>query len=99
MASISQKSLFSWQDIEKVGDLKRLKPVLDNLPDEQLMKTLEKHRGAGRNEYPVRAVWNSIIAGIVLGHETIESLRRELQRNPAVCEICGFDIFALPAAV
>ena len=63
------------------------------------MKTLESHRGNGRNEYPVRPVWNSIIAGIVLGHETIESLRRELQRNPAVCELCGFNIFALPEAV
>jgi hypothetical protein len=37
-------------------------------------------------------VWNSIIAGIIYGHETIESLRRELKRNPFLREICGFNL-------
>ncbi|MGI5098396.1 transposase, partial [Treponema socranskii] len=56
------------------------------------MKVLEAARGHGRDDYPVRAVWNSIIAGIVFEHETIASLRRELKRNPALCDICGFEV-------
>ena len=47
-----------------MGDLERLKLVLDHLPDERLMERLERHRGNGRDDYPIRTVWNSIIAGI-----------------------------------
>ncbi|GAW92753.1 IS4-like transposase, partial [Calderihabitans maritimus] len=45
------------------------------------MRKLERKRGKGRNDYPIRAVWNSIIAGIIYQHPSIESLRRELLRN------------------
>lgn len=65
--------------------------VLDHLPDEELMRKLEQERGKGRDDYPVRAVWNSILAGIVFQHPSIESLRRELLRNAQLREICGFD--------
>ena len=88
MASIPQKQLFVWSEIEKLRDLPRLKLILEALPDEKLMRVLEKERGqSGVNKYPIRAVWNSIIAMIVYGHETIESLRRELMRNPLLYEI------------
>ena len=81
MAMIPQRTLFSWQQIDLLGDLDRLKLVLDALPDEALMAQLERHRGQGRNDYPIRAVWNSLLAGIVFQHRSIESLRRELSRN------------------
>jgi hypothetical protein len=32
------------------------------------MAALEEERGQGRNECPVRAVWNSILAGVVFQH-------------------------------
>jgi len=38
-------------------------------------------------------MWNSILAGIIFDHERIETLRRELKRNPALLEICRFNIF------
>jgi len=50
--------------------------VLEYLPDEALMVQLEKSRGHGRDDYPVRAMWNSMLAGIVFQHPSIESLRR-----------------------
>lgn len=92
MAIIPQKQLFKWDEIEELGDLERLKLVLDYLPDEELMRVLEKKRGKGRNDYPVRAIWNSIIAGVVFQHINTESLRRELMRNGQLRQICGFDI-------
>jgi hypothetical protein len=55
------------------------------------MKVLEKERGKGRDDYPIRAVWNSILAGIVYQHSSIESLRRELLRNGELRNLCGFD--------
>ena len=99
MATIPQKGLFEWNEVEDIGDLVRLRFAVDNLPDEPLMYALEKKRGNGRDDYPVRAVWNSVIAGVVFEHETIESLRRELQRNGQLREICGFDVLKGSAAV
>ena len=52
MAMIAQKRLFDWQEIEELGDLARLKLVLDHLPDEELMRSLERRRGHGHNDYP-----------------------------------------------
>jgi len=62
------------------------------LPDESLMQTLERNRGYGRDDYPIRAVWNSILAGIVYQHQSIEQLRRELSRNAQLRWLCGFDL-------
>ena len=91
MAKIT-RGLFSWQDVEGLGDLKRLHLVLDALPDEALMRKLEAERGKGRDDYPIRAVFNSLLAGIVFGHESVESLRRELLRNAQLRHVCGFDV-------
>jgi len=93
MASIPQKSLFSWKEIEALGDLERLRLVLGWIPDEELMQVLEAERGNGRNDYPVRPVWNSLLAGVVYQHVSIESLRRELLRNGQLRELCGFNPF------
>ena len=83
--------LFRWQDIDSQSDLDRLKLVLDTLPDEILMKKMEAFRGKGRNDYPVRMMWNMIMAGIVFQHPSIESLRRELMRNAELRMVCGCD--------
>ncbi len=74
MAIVPQKNLFSWENIESSSDLDRLDLVLRWLPDEELMKELERDRGKGRDDYPVRWVWNSILAGIVFQHPSIVPL-------------------------
>ena len=99
VAIIEQKELFGWKEIEILGDLERLYLVLNNLPDEELMQELEKKRGNGRDDYPVRAMWNSIIAGIIYQHNGIASLIRELSRNGQLREVCGFNITKGPTAV
>ncbi len=43
-----QEQIFNWTELEVLGDLKRLLLVLDNLPDEKLMRVLEKERFRGR---------------------------------------------------
>jgi len=91
MASIAQSFLFSWEKIEASSDLQRLGYVLSTLPDEELMRKLEARRGKGRNRYPVRSMWNSLIAGIVFEHTSIASLRRELSRNGELRQACGFN--------
>ena len=91
MAIIAQKSLFRWEEISELGDLERLLLVLKHLPDEALMRLLEDERSKGRDDYPIRPVWNSILAGIVYQHPTANALRRELMRNAQLRELCGFD--------
>jgi len=102
MAIIPRRSLFSWKNVESKSDLDRLRLVLEALPDEPLMEKLESRRGKGRDDYPVRAIWNSILAGIVFQHESVESLRRELSRNGQLRDLCGFDplggVEAVPSA-
>ena len=78
-------------ELDELGDLERLQLILNVLDDEAFMVRLERHRGRGRNDYPVRAMWNSVLAGIVYGHESIESLRRELLRNGDLMSLCGFE--------
>ncbi|EGL82403.1 transposase IS4 family protein [Caldalkalibacillus thermarum TA2.A1] len=97
MAIIPQLTLFAWEDIEELGDLERLSLVMETMPDEALMQTLEAERGRGRNDYPIRAMWNSVLAGIVFQHESIEKLRRELARNGQLRHLCGFQGQVPPA--
>lgn len=99
MAIIPQQKLFGWDEIEKIGDLERLQIVLENMPDEEMMRALERERGRGRNDYPIRAVWNSILAGVVYQHPSIGSLRRELLRNGQLRFLCGFEKDIPPAWV
>ena len=61
---------------------------MTEFPDEEIVAALEAGRGRGRNDYPVRAMWRALIAGIVLQHPSIQSLLRELGRNPALLELC-----------
>ena len=98
MAIIAQQNLFGWEEIENLGDLERLKCVIETLPDETLMQKLERERGRGRNDHPVRAIWNALLAGIVFQHQSIESLRRELNRNGQLRHLCGLGIGKVPSA-
>ena len=91
MAQIPQAYLFDWTQVEAASDLDRLRLVLEVVPDEPLVQALEAARDRGRNDYPVRPVWNSILAGAVFQHPPIASLRRELRRNAELRYVCGFD--------
>lgn len=90
MAIIAQQTLFVWNEIEALGDLERLRLVIEYMPDEELMSKLEKERRNGRDDYPVRAMWNAVLAGVVFQHISVESLRRELSRNGQLRLMCGF---------
>jgi hypothetical protein len=79
---------------EILGDLERLGLVLEGLDDESLMLRLEAKRYKGRDDYPVRVMWNLFIAMKIFGHRTISSFRRELSRNSQLRRICGLDDFA-----
>lgn len=103
MAIIQELRFFSWKDfqnnLQTLGDLERFKLVVETMPDEKLIEILRTLRANGRNDHPIEAMWNSVLAGIVFELVSIESLRRELSRNAQLREMCGFDPLAGANAV
>jgi hypothetical protein len=76
MAAIEPK-LFGWEDVEARSDLERFYLVRDHLPDGRLVQYLEVMRSRGRDDYPVRGMWNAVLAGVVFQHPSLEGLLRE----------------------
>jgi hypothetical protein len=91
MSILSQRSLFSWQEVEATSEISRLTRLLDVLPDQALLAALEHGRAGKRDDYPLRALWRALLAGIVFGHGSLASLSRELGRNGPLRDLCGFD--------
>ena len=85
-------TLFSWNDFEQTTpELQRFELAKEYLPDAGIIKALNDKRGGGRDDFPVEAMWNALLAGVVFQHPSIASLLRELSRNPALLQVCGFD--------
>jgi len=91
MNIIPQMNLFEESIFKNLGDLERLRIVLDTIDDSKLIRKLYKIRGKGRNDWPCEAMWNSFIASFVFEHETVEGLLRELRRNKQLRLMCGFE--------
>lgn len=87
MDIISQLNLF---EDNELGDLEKLYTVLNELPDQALIKALDEERPTGRNDYSNLSMWRAFIAKFVFQHPTIQSLIRELNRNNQLRQICGF---------
>jgi len=76
-----------------------LQLALEHLRDEGMLRQLKLRRGArGRDDYPVDAMWSSLVAMVVFGHPSIESMRRELARNAQMRRLCGFCNGQVPSA-
>jgi hypothetical protein len=81
MSSIPQISLFEFMKFEDLNELQELKLILENLPDEELMRMLEDKRKNGRDDYPVRAMWNSAIDRVFNNMITNINMLKEKELN------------------
>lgn len=78
MSYYAQGQLFSFSDFfSEDDDNHRLLLVLYVLDDDELIRKLESERKGRRNRYPVRCLWQSMIAGKVYGIATTNALIRE----------------------
>jgi hypothetical protein len=91
MAIIPQAKMI-FKGLDTKDDIHRFKYVLDSLKDEPLMQYLEKKRGKGRNEYPVRVLWNCLLAMMVFGRHSVCDFIREMKRNDNLRKIVGCDM-------
>ncbi len=86
----SNPHLFSWET-DDMPQLQRLILILEHLPYQQIVAKLASQRGRGRNDSPSRALFRCMIAGVVFGHDSVNSLLRELARNVQLAQLCGFN--------
>ncbi|MEN6583615.1 MAG: transposase [Armatimonadota bacterium] len=90
MSYIRQGQLFTFEDFfSECDDNHRLLLVLDALEDDRFIWKLESERRKRRNHYPVRMLWQSLIAAKVYGIATVNGLIRELNRNASLRRVVG----------
>jgi Transposase DDE domain len=81
--------LFAWARLEDHPELSTLRQMLEVLPDQTLLEGLEKARGKGRDDFPVRVLWGVVVFTVALRHPSFASCIAELNRNPALYRLLG----------
>jgi hypothetical protein len=89
--AITENLLFSWDDVELSSDLVRFQKLLSGINDRELVCVLERERRNGRNDYPVVPMLNLTYAKFIFKIKSRPDMIRELKRNPALYQVCGFD--------
>ncbi len=81
--------LFAWDELEDNPSLRTIKEFLAVVPDGALLSSLRKHRGRGRNDYPVETLWGVLLLTVGLRHCSIEACLGELRRNSDLRRLIG----------
>jgi hypothetical protein len=85
------KPLFAWDCLEDSPSLASIKTFLASIPDAKLLEGLQQHRGRGRDDYSVHALWGVVLLRIGLRHVSTEATLAELQRNEALRRLIGIE--------
>jgi hypothetical protein len=85
------KPLFDWESLEDSPSLRTIPDLLAALPDAQLLDSLRKARGKGRNDYPVHVLWGVVVLRVALRHVTTEAVLAELRRNEGLRRLIGIE--------
>jgi hypothetical protein len=91
MRILISQPLFPWDALEDSPSIKTLHAFLDAIPDGPLLEGLNRARGKGRQDFPVRVLWGVLLLTIVLRHVTIEACLGELRRNADLRRLLGID--------
>jgi hypothetical protein len=85
------KPLFAWESLEDGPTLKTVRQLLDLIPDQALLDSLQGARGKGRDDVPVRVAWGVLVLSVALRHPTIEHCLAELRRNESLRKLIGIE--------
>lgn len=99
MAMIPQISIFDNTEVyDNLGDLERVKLILDNIPDENILEAIRKDKDVkGRKGIPLEALMNIYWSKRILQHRTMEQMIRELSRNSQLRKVCGLQNDEIPS--
>jgi hypothetical protein len=85
------KPLFAWDCLEDSPSLSTIKRFLETVPDGRLLEGLRRHRGRGRNDYPIHILWGVLLLRIALRHVSVEATLGELSRNEHLRRLIGIE--------
>jgi hypothetical protein len=85
------RPIFAWDCLEDSPSLTTIRLFLTEVPDAALIASLSRHRGRGRDDYPVTSLWGVLLLTILLRHASIESCLEELRRNAPLRLPIGID--------
>ena len=86
-----------WQDYFDYCELDRLRGIFAQIDLTEVRREIRRHRnGKGRQDWPIEAMLQAVLAMIVLQHRSVASFRRELMRNPTLMIALGFELKAPP---
>lgn len=87
-----QCTIWDRMERERPPGLKRVEVFLKHLQswDRPLIQALDAERGHGRDDYPVRAMWQLIAVGLYLRRGRFSELVEELRRNSDLARLLGF---------
>ena len=81
-----------------LGELKKIKLILDNIPDENLLASIRKEKDIrGRKGIQLEALLNIYWAKKIIGHDTMAKMLRELSRNSQLRKICRLQNDEVPS--
>jgi len=83
------RPLFAWDELADSLEVSTIRRTLSLVPDGKLLESLRAWRGHGRNDYPVEALWGTVLLTILLRHVTFEACLGELRRNEALRRLIG----------
>jgi hypothetical protein len=89
MRLTTQHALFAWDALEDRPSLQTIGTFLEVLPDAALLAALHRWRRKGRDDYPIRSLWGTLLLTIVLRHPTFEACLADLRRNAALRQLIG----------
>ena len=93
---IIQSPLFDFEAYISQKETNRLLKVLEALPAEKLLITLEQEHWTGRKGYSVRGLWSTLIAGLLNQCHSLADIVRLLKRDKETRLVCGFSKDAMP---
>jgi hypothetical protein len=85
------RPLFAWDCLEDSPSLQTIRQLLQAVPDGELLDSLRRWRGKGRDDYPVGVCWGVLLLMILLRHPTIQACLNELGRNAALRQLIGIE--------
>ncbi len=74
--------LFAWET-DDMPELQCLILILEHLPYQEIVAKFKSQRGCGRSDYPIRALFRSMIAGVAFGHDSVNSAVRTGSKHAA----------------
>jgi IS5 family transposase len=94
---IIQTPLFDFDVFIAKRNNDRLVTVLEALPAEGLISTLEREHWTGRKGYSVRGMWSALIAGLLRQAHSLTDVVRLLEGDKDTRIVCGFSKDNIPS--